>query len=445
MNKHFLKLLFLSLLMSAPALGQTTAKQWTLDDCIEYALANNISLQKTILQRQSAKEDVLQSRSALLPSLDFSMNHNVSYSPWQDAGKSTVANGYVESSVDKVYYNGSYSVGASWTVWNGNKNRNTVKLNKLTERQAELDSAETALTIEEQVVQLYIQILYSSDAIEVNKASLEASKKNEERGKAMLDVGSMSKADVAQLTAQRAQDEYNVVAAESALRNYKRQLKQLLEITETDEFDVAVPETSDEQALQLIPNLADVYAIALNNRPEIKNNMLAIESSDLSIKIAKAGRMPTIALSASVGTNSTTMSSTAWGSQLKTNFDAAAGLSFSLPLFDNRSTRTSINKARIERQTSMLELRETEKNLYSTIESYWLDAVSNQNMYIAAKASVESEQQSYDLLSEQFSLGLKNIAELLTGKASLLSAQQSMLQSKYVTIMNIKMLELYQR
>lgn len=446
MNRHSLKLLFLSLLMSsASAFGQTTAKQWTLDDCIEYALANNISLQKTILQRQSAKEDVLQSKAALLPSLDFSTNHNVSYSPWQDAGKSTVANGYVESSADKVYYNGSYSVSAGWTVWNGNKNRNTVKLNKLTERQAELDSAETALTIEEQVVQLYIQILYSSDAIEVNKASLEASKKNEERGKAMLEVGSMSKADVAQLTAQRAQDEYNVVAAESALRNYKRQLKQLLEITETDEFDVAVPETSDEQALQLIPNLADVYAIALNNRPEIKNNLLAIESSDLSIKIAKAGRMPTIALSASVGTNSTTMSSTAWGSQLKTNFDAAAGLSLSLPLFDNHSTRTSINKALIERQTSMLELRETEKNLYSTIESYWLDAVTNQNMYIAAKASVESEQQSYDLLSEQFSLGLKNIAELLTGKASLLSAQQSMLQSKYVTIMNIKMLELYQR
>lgn len=445
MKKHFFLPVMLAVLVAMQSFAQTAAGKWTLDDCIAYALSNNISLQKAKLQRQSAQEDVLQSRSALLPSLDFSTSHNVSYSPWQDDGKSTVANGYVESSVNKVYYNGSYSLGANWTVWNGGKNINTVKLNKLTEQQAALDSATTAIGIEEQIVQLYIQILYSAEAIEVNKQSLEASRKNEERGKAMLEVGSVSKADVAQLTAQRAQDEYNIVSAESALRNYKRQLKQLLEITETDEFEVDIPAYTDEQAMALIPNLADVYAIAVNNRPEIKSNKLAIESSDLSIKIAKAGRMPTIGISASVGTNTTTMSETAWGSQLKTNFDAGAGVSLSLPLFDNRSTKTSINKAIISRQTSLLELREIEKNLYSTIEGYWLDAVTNQNMYIAAKASVESEQCSYDLLSEQFALGLKNIVELMTGKVNLLTAQQNELQSKYLAIMNIKMLELYQR
>ena len=433
----------LSAVSVAPAVAEETSKQWTLDDCISYAIANNISLQKAKLQRESAEEDVLQSKAALLPSLDFSTSHNVSYSPWMEEGKSTVANGYVESNVDKVFYNGSYSLGASWTVWNGNKNFNTLKLNRLTEQQAALDSATTAKSIEEQIIQLYIQILYSADAIEVNKASLETSRKNEERGKAMLEVGSMSRADVAQLTAQRAQDEYNVVAAESQLRTYKRQMKQLLEITETEEFDVATPSVSDDEVLGAIPDLATVYANALNSRPEIKNELLAIESSDLNIKIAKAGRMPTVALSASVGTNNTTMSSTAWGTQLKTNFDASAGVSISVPIFDNRSAKTTINKARISRETSQLELREIEKNLYATIEGYWLDAVTNQDMFRAAQASVESEQASYDLLSEQFALGLKNIVELMTGKADLLSAQQSELQSKYLTLMNIMMLNLY--
>lgn len=433
----------LSAVSVVPAVAEETSKQWTLDDCISYAIANNISLQKAKLQRESAEEDVLQSKAALLPSLDFSTSHNVSYSPWMEEGKSTVANGYVESNVDKVFYNGSYSLGASWTVWNGNKNFNTLKLNRLTEQQAALDSATTAKSIEEQIIQLYIQILYSADAIEVNKASLETSRKNEERGKAMLEVGSMSRADVAQLTAQRAQDEYNVVAAESQLRTYKRQMKQLLEITETEEFDVATPSVSDDEVLGPIPDLATVYANALNSRPEIKNELLAIESSDLNIKIAKAGRMPTVALSASVGTNNTTMSSTAWGTQLKTNFDASAGVSISVPIFDNRSAKTTINKARISRETSQLELREIEKNLYATIEGYWLDAVTNQDMFRAAQASVESEQASYDLLSEQFALGLKNIVELMTGKADLLSAQQSELQSKYLTLMNIMMLNLY--
>ena len=438
-------LVFLSMLGGVRLCAQETSKKWTLDECIDYAMANNISLQRAMLERQSAQEDIKQSKSELFPSLDFSTSHNVSYSPWLEEGKSTVANGYVENNVDKVFYNGSYTVSANWTVWNGNQNRNTVKLNKLTEQQAELDSASTALDLEEQIVQLYIQILYSADAIEVNKQSLEASKKNEERGQAMLEVGSMSKADVAQLTAQRANDEYNVVAAESQLRNYKRQLKQLLEITESEDFDVVIPETTDEQALGLIPNLEDVYNTALNNRPEIKSELLAIESSDLSIKIAKASRLPTIGLTASVGTNTTTMSSSDWGSQMKTNFDASAGVTISVPIFDNRSAKTSINKAKISRQESMLSLREIEKNLYSTIEGYWLDAVTNQNMYIAAKASAESEQESYDLLSEQFQLGLKNIVELLTGKSDLLSAQQNELQSKYLTIMNMKMLELYQR
>ena len=438
-------LVFLSVLGSGRVCAQEATKQWTLDECIDYAMANNISLQRAMLERQSAQEDIKQSKSELFPSLDFSTSHNVSYSPWLEEGKSTVANGYVENNVDKVFYNGSYTVSANWTVWNGNQNRNTVKLNKLTEQQAELDSASTALDLEEQIVQLYIQILYSADAIEVNKQSLEASKKNEERGQAMYEVGSMSKADVAQLTAQRANDEYNVVAAESQLRNYKRQLKQLLEITESEDFDVVIPETTDEQALGLIPNLEDVYNTALNNRPEIKSELLAIESSDLSIKIAKASRLPTIGLTASVGTNTTTMSSSDWSSQMKTNFDASAGVTISVPIFDNRSAKTSINKAKISRQESMLSLREIEKNLYSTIEGYWLDAVTNQNMYIAAKASAESEQESYDLLSEQFQLGLKNIVELLTGKSDLLSAQQNELQSKYLTIMNMKMLELYQR
>ena len=259
-------------------------------------------LQKTKISRLTAKEDVLQAQSALLPSLSASTNQNVAYRPWVASGMSTVANGYVQSSVDKVYYNGNYGVNANWTVWNGNQNRNTVKLNKLAEEQAELDSAVTANSIQEQIAQLYVQILYSDEAIKVNRQSLETSKKNEERGQEMVNVGKMSKADLAQLTAQRAQDEYNIVAAESNLKNYKRQLRQLLQITDGEEFDVVIPTTTDEQALAEIPSMASVYNLALLNRPEIRNSKLAIESSELNMKIAKAGSLPTIGLNASAGT-----------------------------------------------------------------------------------------------------------------------------------------------
>ena len=419
------------------------ARQWSLKDCIDYALANNIQLQKAKLQEYSALEDVKQSQSALLPSLSLSTSQNVSYNPWPEQGSAMIAGNKVQASVDKVYYNGSYSLSGNWTVWDGNKKQNTVKLNKLTAQQAQLDSATTANNILEQIAQLYVQILYSNEAISVTKESLKTSQTNEERGKTMVSVGKMSKADLAQLTAQRAQDEYSIVEAESNLRNYKRQLKQLLQIADNEEFDVTIPSTTDEMALKEVPALNDVYTTSLEQRPEIKNAKLGIESSDLSVKIAKAGKMPSIGLNAGLSTNTSSMSNNAWDTQLKNNLTFGGGVTISIPLFDNRQTKTAVNKAMIQKQSYLLDLQDKQTTLYSTVENYWLQAVTNQNKFKAAQVSTESAQASYELLSEQFKQGLKNIVELMTGKNNLLQAQQNELQSKYLAILNLNMLEFY--
>ena len=441
MKNNIKTLVAAAIMMAAPIYAN--AKQWSLKECIDYALENNISLQKTRLQKESAIEDIKQSTSALLPSLSFSSSQNVTYRPWPESNRATVANGYVETSVDKVYYNGSYGLNANWTVWNGNRNYNQIKLNKITAQKAELDSAYTANSIQEQIAQLYVQILYSHEAVNVCKKTLEVSTLNENRGKEFVSVGKMSKSDLAQLTSQRAKDEYSVVEAEGNLRNFKRQLKQLLQITNDEEFDVTIPNTSDEMALQTIPAMNSVYASALNTRPEIKNAQIGIESSDLSIKMAKAQRMPTIGLSASAMTNTTSMSDNEWGTQLKNNFDVAGGLTLSVPIFDNRQTKTAIRKAKIQKQEYQLDLLDKQTTLYSTIENYWTQANTNQSMYKAAKESTKSAQVSYDLLSEQFRLGLKNTVELMTGMSNLLNAQQNELQSKYLTILNISMLNFY--
>ena len=137
------------------------------------------------------------------------------------------------------------------------------------------------------------------------------------------------------------------------------------------------------------------------------------------------------------------MNSNGWANQIKTNFNVGGGISVSVPLFDNRQTRTAINKACIQQQEILLDLKNEETQLYSTIENYWLQATTNQSQFKAAKVSSESAQTSYDLLSEQFKLGLKNIVELRTGKDNLLKARQNELQAKYLTILNINMLEFY--
>lgn len=428
-------------LMMAPLSAE--ARQWTLRQCIDYALENNISLQKTRLQRLSSMEDVKQSQAALLPSLNFGTTQNMTYNPWPQTGRAVVAGDQVQSSVDKIYYNGSYSLNANWTVWNGNANRNTIKANKIAAEKAALDSATTANSIQEKIAQLYVQILYSIDAKKVNESILATSKTNEQRGMEFVQQKKMSKADLAQLSAQRAQDEYNVVQAESSIRDYKRQLKQLLQITDDEEFDIEVPTTSDAMALQEIPELQGVYVSALAIRPEIQNAQLGIASSELQVKIAKAGRMPTVGLNAGFSTSTTSMNTTAWGTQLKNNFNVGAGFNVSIPLFDQRQTKTAVNKAEIQKQSYMLDLKDQQTTLYSTIENYWLQALTNQNMFKAAQESRRSAEESYHLLSEQFKYGLKNTVELLTGRDNLLKAQQSELQSKYLTVLNLDMLNFY--
>ena len=437
------RILFFSLMLMAVS-AVMAQKQWTLQECLDYAMANNITLKKQQLKQQSAMEELKGAKGALLPSVTASTNQSLGYQPWKDSGISTVTNGVVNTKVDKSYYNGSYSVNAQWTVWNGGRNWNTVKLDKLSEQQAELSSQETANSIQESIAQLYSQILYLTENVKVNEKMLETSKKNEERGQEMVNVGKMSKADLAQLTSQRANDEYAIVESKTSLMNYKLQLKQLLEITDEQDFDVAIPEITDESIFSPIPSLQSVYEEALLNRPEIERLQLAVKSSDVSLRIAKAGWLPNVSVNGGVTTSTNSLNSTGWGDQMKTNVNSSIGLGVSVPIYDGRSTKTAVNKAKIQQLQAQLDLQDQQKTLYTNIQRYWINATNNQEKYRAATSSVESAQQSYDLLSEQFRLGLKNIVELMTGKDNLMQAQQNQLQSKYTTVYNKQMLEFYQ-
>ena len=172
------------------AVGSAFAqKQWSLRDCIDYALANNITLKKSQLQKESATEDLKGAKAALLPSVSASTNQSLGYQPWKDTGMMTVTNGVVNSTVKKTSYNGNYSVNGQWTVWNGGRNTKTVALDQLAEQQADLQMQETANNIQERIAQIYAQILYLDESIKVSEASLETSKKNEERGRDMVEVG----------------------------------------------------------------------------------------------------------------------------------------------------------------------------------------------------------------------------------------------------------------
>lgn len=421
------------------------AKTWTFEECIQYAMDNNITLQKAGLTRQTNEETLLSSRAQLFPSLTFTTAQNVAYNPWRSSNASTVMGSEVEQTSKTTSYNGSYKVGAKWTVWNGNRNHNTVRQNAILEQSAEQDSIVSARNIEEQIAKLYVQILYSKEAVKVSEETLEAAKVNEQRGLEMVRVGSMSKAECSQLTATRAQDEYNLVKAEGNVLNFKRQLKALLQIIDDEDFDIAPGRGTDEMALQEIPSLSVVFEAAKQNRPEIKKAQLSVLNAELQQKIGRAQRYPTVSFEGSVGTTNSSLSKNAWGDQVRSNFNVGGGITVSVPLLDQRTARTAINKANIQRQTALLDIRDKETTLHSTIENYWIEATNSQSQFKAAMVSTSAAKESYELLSEQFAVGLKNVVELQDGKTRLLTAKQNELQAKYTTILDIKMLEFYQK
>lgn len=439
-------LIILSCLLLLPAgmkAEDDMPKQWKLRDCIDYALEHNITIRRNRINVESTQEDVKTAKADFLPSLSGNVSQRIVNRP-NSASGTIISGDNITTSESKTSYNGSYGIDANWTVYNGSKRVNTVKQQQLNTRMAELTVDQSENSIEESITQLYVQILYSAEAVKVNESTLEVSRKEFERGQALFDAGSIASSDLAQLEAQVSNDNYQLVTSQTTLQNYKLQLKQLLELDGDFEMNLYLPQLDDSSVLIPLPTKDDVYQTALNLRPEIESGKLNIEASDMNIKIARAGYIPTLSLSAGIGTTNANGSDFSFSEQVKQNWNNSLGLTLSIPIFDKRQTKSAINKAKLQRQTSQLDLMDEQKTLYKTIESLWLSANSAQQQYVAATQKLKSTQASYTLVSEQFNLGMKNTVELLTEKNNLLSAQQETLQAKYTAILNAGLLRFYQ-
>ena len=456
------RLTLISLCMASPCIGSMTLQaqetaastqqqnsaqplptQWDLQTCIDYALQQNITIRKNRLNAESAEVDVKTAKAALFPSLTASVSQRIVNRP--NSETNTIINGdNITSSQSKTSYNGSYGIDANWTLYTGSKRLNTLKQQRMNNRIAELNVAESENSIEESITQIYVQILYAAEAVKVNETTLDVSQAECERARALLAAGSIAKSDLAQLEAQVSTDKYQLVTAQATLQDYKLQLKQLLELSGEEEMDLYIPALGDENVLSPLPSKSDVYRSALTLRPEIEAGRLNVKASELDINIARSGYIPTVSLSAGIGSTNTNGNDFTFGEQIKQNWNNSLGVTVSVPIFNNRQTKSAVQKAKIQKQSSELDLLDNQKALYKTIEGLWLDASSAQQRYVAAIEKLRSTQTSYDLIQEQFNLGMKNTVELLTEKSNLLNAQQETLQAKYMAILNTQLLKFYQ-
>lgn len=413
------------------AAAQDSLKVWTLGECLDYALENNIQLRQSRNDYLSGIEDTEEAKAALFPSLSASATQGYTNYPSSNA-------------TDRNSYTGTYGLNAGMTLYEGGKLRTAVKQQQVQNRIDALAVEESANDIRIAIVQAYMQCLYAAESVTVNRSTAEASKARRDRAEAMWQAGSISKVDFAQLESQYVSDEYQVVVARTSLDNYKLQLKQLLELDITEEMNLAAPAIQESEVLSALPAKAEIYATALDAMPEIKRGELGVESAELGIKQARAGFFPSVSLSAGIGTGHMSGGGFESGSQVWNRFNENIGLSVSIPIFSNRKNRTAVNKARIAVSNSYLERQNIEKQLLREVESAYLDAVSAQSQYTAAREKQRYAQQSYDLTDEQFRVGMKNTVELITAQNELTAARQEVLQAKYMALLNIELLDIYQ-
>ncbi|MCI1733499.1 MAG: TolC family protein [Bacteroidales bacterium] len=403
-------------------------KVWTLKQCTDYALENNVALQQSKLDADNAAIDVKTAKAAKYPSLSASVGQNYS------------GNYFNNGASEKNTYSGSYGVSANWTLYKGGYLNDNVKQTTVTQQIQDLTYTKNRLDLKVTVAQYYVQVLYDIENIKIRQEAAASSKVQWDRGKEFLKAGNMSKADCAKLEAQYNADNYQLVTAQSTYDSDMVNLKNALKL-EREEMSIITPEISESKVLETIPDRNGVFAKAMNLRPEIEISQLYIKNSEL--ELAKAKYTPTISLNASSGTNNISGTGTNYGKQLKTNWTNTVGVTLSIPIYSNRTYKSATEKAKNDISYYKLAAEQTENDMYKTIDNLYLNAKNTQQQYISAKESYRSAKESYDLVCEQFNLGMKNIVELEQEKSTYLAAEQEVAQTKYMALYNLQVLKFY--
>lgn len=417
-----------------------TPYTWTLQECIDWAKKQNITVQRNKVNVRSSQVTLQDAKANRLPTVNFSTSQYVSNRPFQESYSGVIGTEVVSFS-NKNSYSGNYSVDASMNLYNGGQTKNNIRLAEINSQIAELQVLASELNIEEQITQLYVQILYSQDAVEHDDELIALAQSQLEQARARKQAGLLNKADVSQFESQLAQNKYQKVADETTLDSYRLQLKQLMELDGDENLQLADPQLTGN-VLADLPDKQTVFQNAVASRPELKAHQLAMDRTYIDEEIAKAGKKPVINASAGISTTNSTGNGNMF-TQLKNQWSNGIGVSMIIPIWDHGKTKNAVARARLERESAYLDMVETQKNLWKTIENYWLQARNNQQRYVAAKEKADYCRESYDLTSEQFRLGLKNIVELTQDETNLSTAIQQMLQAKYEALLNIALLKYY--
>ncbi|WP_179375709.1 TolC family protein [Winogradskyella wichelsiae] len=413
----------------------SSQKIWSLEDCIAYAIENNITVKEANLNKELAEVDYSATKSSRLPNLFGSASQSFSSGNTIDP----ITSDYVTDQIHST----NVGINSSVTLFQGNQITNQIKQSKLLLDQSILEEDVEKNNIILNILETYLQTLYSKESITIAENNLEASENEVARAKARLDAGTIALSDYTEAQSQAATNRYNIIAAKNDYQQYIITLKQLLELTPADDLEIeAISENMDVVNLEL--DKLDIYNKALGILPEIKASDVNIAATEKELDIAKGGYLPTLTLSGSLGSGYTSINDNNFTDQFDVNFNQQLGLSLSIPIFNRNQTKAAVQTATINIEKAQIQKQATEKDLYKRVETAYQNAISAQEQVIAAAASKDAAEQSYELAQKKYELGALSTTDLVISQNTYTNTQQNYLQSKYLNVLYHQLLQYYQ-
>ena len=415
-------------------------RQWSLRECCDYAVANNISIKQQENQCRQEEIQLSTSKNSRLPDLSGSVSQNFSF------GRGLTAdNTYSNTNTSST----SFSLGTSVPIFTGFQIPNQIKLNQLNLEAATADLEKAKNDIRMQVAQAYVQILYDIEIADVAHRQISIDSAQVARLQAFVKNGKASEAELSQQRATLANSTLTATQADNNTRLALLALTQLLELPSPEGFNIVRPDLDDMDNLARLENLPApdaIYAEALGIKPEILSQQLKLKGTEYSIKIAQAGNYPTLSLSGGLGTNYYTTSgfkADGFGSQLKNNFSQYIGLNLNVPIFNRFQTRNSIRTARINQENQQLALDNTKKTLYQDIQKVYYNALNAQAKEQASKQAVATANDAFHLTQAKYENGKATITEFNESKNNYLKAESDLVQARYENIYQQALIAFY--
>ncbi len=465
MNRIFFILIFL-ISGSFISYSQTG---WTLQQCIEHALKNNLSLKQAEIQTQINENNLTQSKAGWLPSLNAGMNHTYNIGRTIDR--------YTNTFADQQVLSQNFYISSQFTLWSGLSQVNTIKANqyswKASVQTVEQQKNDMALS----VATSFLQVVYNEELKNIAENQVKISKEQMDRTQKMADAGVLAISNVYDMKAQVANDEYTFTSTKNTYKLALLNLQQLLNLDTVNNFSIERPDIQVNGSGLIISTPSEIYQVALKNQPQIKGAEFTLISSEKTLAAARGRISPSLTMNGSIGTgysglakditgvNFTGYDTTAittggqyvlsprtevltrpttFNDQFKNNVNKSFGFTLTVPLFNGLQTHTSVKNAKLQVLSSKYNYDLKKQQLYKTIAQAYADAQGAFDKFNAATIALDASKQSFNFTEQKFNVGAISSFDYSTAKNRLLKAQADVLNAKFDFVFKLKVLDYYQ-